>query len=49
MSSVEFLCGILAWTSQKERVHGIVAVIMPVSQVAWLSYQLSDLEWTLAG
>jgi hypothetical protein len=41
--------GILAWTSRKKRVHDIVAIIVVVSQVAWVSYQLSDLEWSLAG
>ena len=41
--------GILAWTSRKKRVHDIVAIIVVASQVVWVSYQLSDLEWSLAG
>ena len=40
--------GILAWSSRKARVHDIFAVIVLASQVAWVSYQLSDLEWSLA-
>ena len=40
--------GLLAWSSRKKRVHDVAAVIVLVSQVAWVSYQLSDLEWSLA-
>ena len=40
--------GILAWSSEKRRVHDVVAVVIVLSQVAWVSYQLSDLEWSLA-
>jgi len=40
--------GLLALASRKKRVHDVAGVIVLVSQVAWVSYQLSDLEWSLA-
>lgn len=40
--------GIIAWSSGNKRVHDFVAIVVVTSQIAWVSYQLSDLEWSIA-
>ena len=40
--------GVIAWSSRNERVHDLIATIVLMSQIGWVSYQLSDLEWFLA-
>lgn len=42
-------CGLAGWFSRKRRVHDIAAVVTLTAQIAWISYQLTDLEWSLAG
>jgi hypothetical protein len=37
--------GVIAWSSRNERVHDVIATIVLASQIGWVSYQLSDLEW----
>ena len=40
--------GIIAWSSGNKRIHDFVATVVVTSQIAWVSYQLSDLEWSIA-
>ena len=42
------ICGVVALISQSKRLHAIVSVIVMTSQLAWVSYQLGDLEWVLS-
>jgi len=43
-----FAAGVIGWISQNRRVHDSIALVVVISQIAWVSYQLGDLEWSLA-
>jgi hypothetical protein len=36
--------GIVGWFSENRRTHAVAAVVVLGSQIAWVAYQLSDLE-----
>ena len=42
------ICGVAALISQSRRIHPLASVVVMISQVAWVSYQLADLEWVLS-
>jgi hypothetical protein len=42
-----FSAGVIGWISRNRRVHDIIASVVVVSQIAWVSYQLGDLEWSI--
>ena len=38
--------GIAGWISENRRVHAAYAVLILLTQVSWVAYQLRDLEWS---
>lgn len=40
--------GILGWISRNRRIHNAISVSVLVSQVAWVGYQLRNLEWSIS-
>jgi len=46
--AVWFGSGLVSWFSQNKRTHTATSLIVLASQVVWVSYQLSDLEWSVA-
>lgn len=40
--------GVLGWISKDRRTHNVISVSVLVSQVAWVAYQLRDLEWSIS-
>ena len=46
--TIWLISGIASWFSEKKRIHTVASLMVLVSQVVWVSYQLSDLEWSLA-
>jgi len=38
----------IGWISENRRTHNVISVSVLVSQVAWVAYELRNLEWSLA-
>lgn len=39
---------ILGWITENRRIHNVISVSLLSSQVAWVAYQLRDLEWSIS-
>ena len=48
MLMIWVIAAVAGWSSRNRRVHALCAVLVLVAQVAWIAYQLADLEWSLA-
>lgn len=42
------IAAVVGWSSRDRKVHAIFSVLALLAQVAWIAYQLTDLEWSLA-
>jgi len=42
------VCALTGWFSENRRTHALIALTVLLSMVAWVSYQLRDLEWSIS-
>ncbi|MDH4107631.1 MAG: hypothetical protein OEW35_04895 [Gammaproteobacteria bacterium] len=48
MLALWFACAVAGWMSESRRTQAVASLVVLGSMIAWVSYQLRDLEWSLS-